>query len=105
MTFILLDKVQENRSKELAGTTQVANLSARPVTVTDEGHVLLPGQVAAISADDQTLAKMLNKGLVGGVGYSAPSSGGSAAPRKSPSTSPKGQASSEGTAARGKKKQ
>ena len=104
MTFILLDKVQSSRTKELSGTTQVVSASSRPVVVTDEGHVLLPGQVAAVSADDKTLAKALEKGLVAGVGYSYPGADGSKPTKRSSSTIPKGQISSEGSAARGKTK-
>ena len=104
MTFVLLDKIQSSKTKELNGTTQVASASSRPVVITDEGHVLLPGQVAAVNADDKTLAKALEKGLVAGVGYSHPGIEGSKQTKRSASTIPKGQTTSEGSVARGKTK-
>lgn len=102
MTFLLLSKVEKTRTKDLAGTTQIANNTTRPISVTDDGHVLLPGQVAAVSSDDQTLAKAINKGLVSAVGFSESGSSSTKSGKRGSSTLPKGRTSSKGTVARGK---
>ena len=104
MTFFLLEKIQQTRTKDLAGTTQVSNATSRPIVVTDEGHVLMPGQLAAVSADDKTLAKAIEKGLVIGVGYSVAEVSGAHATKKVGTTFPKGRLSSKGSVARPKDK-
>lgn len=102
MTFFLFQKIQNTRTKELIGTTQVANVTSRPVVVTDDGHVLLPGQVAAVHADDKTLAKVIEKGLVTGVGYSLADHSSGQTSKRAGSVVPKGRRSSKGSAARPK---
>lgn len=64
MTFVLMEAFNPNPGPEMNGFAQVMNGSGVPISVTEEGHQLLPGQIAAVSDSDQVLQKRLSRGQV-----------------------------------------
>lgn len=64
MTFALLESFNPNPGPEMNGFAQIMNGSGAPISVTEEGHQLLPGQIAAVSDSDSVLQKRLSRGQV-----------------------------------------